>query len=779
MNMKNTYKHIAAALAFIAAVSCAKQEEITPSDYNQSGTYEYILNVTQENNTKVSMDGLSILWDQEDQIGVSCTYKDADNKNQYASVKNSGGAQSIANKENYTPSTSATFQLNLTEGYTPKAIGYPYTDNMKITSGGGDNNVRIDVNIPRVQIGILNNIPNQSFAMVGKVDDGECRVYNVGAVIQFEIKSSNITSLKFEGNNSEIISGLRYYYIENGNFAYERYQSDKTTPHGTTDVTLVPSGETFEPGIYNFVVSPNTLTNGFTLTLTNSEGAKAVRKTSSEFKIERNHKYTQFGSDQGWFKSANTLAAGDLGSANGNTATLSGLVATDVIYEGDEYGFETSTDGINWTKFEGEITNRFSEITHNGSDKTIVTALNTFTAKLTGLVPEMEQYYRVYYKKSNGIITYCKEKAFKTYAEAESVKIDLYNGWSEGYWPFTNLPYGTETGLISGQSGAAQHKGKEIELMTTTGTFVAKIENGCWLNAYNGCLTMQPLANDYLKFPVIKGKKPVCVSMTVGSVNGNDFGLPGVYKFEENVEPTRAGGGSNWDGTKAKKYDTHTWELINTDDSQYGIAFSKKNNCYISYLEVVYAPNVNEVEQVIKQDLVFVIPYGNHDSSTPNYNSEFAESSAKNWPFDGTGSPTKIGKWNDENIYFSATYPDFKYSFSIQQEVSGCFRITNAGLIYGGTAGDYMKIHPVVGYKLTGIKIRGGNKATIYSVKDSSNTTVTGGSAQTISSAYDSTIEFTLNNTSPNTEYRLTIEKSGSSTASSIREMWITYELAE
>ena len=74
--MKTTFRYLAAAFTVIAAVSCAKHEELGPQVEAPVGTYQYLLNVSHENDgTKTSLgeDGLSILWSKEDQIGIACS----------------------------------------------------------------------------------------------------------------------------------------------------------------------------------------------------------------------------------------------------------------------------------------------------------------------------------------------------------------------------------------------------------------------------------------------------------------------------------------------------------------------------------------------------------------------------------------------------------------------------------------------------------------------------------------------------------------------------------
>ena len=770
--MKNTFKYFAAALTVIAAVSCAKQE-LAPEEGktpDSVGTYQYILNVTQED-TKVSMDGLSVLWEKDDQIGIlgqAKTKEGIDEEtgetiytNEYRDVEECGGAQSILDSENYTPSTSATFNLQLTEGHTPLAASYPYYSGLYYTQSSKEpvNGGHLCCGYtPAEQTARKDNIPAGAMTMVGRVysTDNTCQLMNVCAVIKFEIKNEDITSLRFEGNNSEIISGMRLYFVREGKNSPDVLgTAARDAASATSYVNLVPEGDVFEPGVYYFTVSPNNLTEGFTMTLTNSNGVQAIRRTDVPFNIERNTKYTNFGSDSGWFKDVFTVNASDLGTADGTTATLIGVVAS-AIAEGDEYGFETSTDGTTWTKFEGALTERFSSL----SDSKIQ---NIFTATQTGLTPGATTYYRAYYKRaSTGAITYGKSKSFETYANAKSVKMDLLNGWNDTNWPFTNLIYGTD--LKSGTSSVATNKSNELTLTTSSGSFIARASSGFWLNTSNGALTFKPNVGEYIKLPVEGGKRPVCVIMTFGNSNGQPQGKPAIYMGNEESS-AQVAGGAPFDGSKTIKYDSHTWNLSNTNDSQHMIYFGSKSNCYLSYLEVVYE-EVSTDDSTINQNLIFCDGTGDHNDGA---------TVIKTWPF--TGSHTALPTWsNQAGPFWTTTYPDLKYSFHVEVESGDFWGHTRAGFFFGGTIGDYMSFLPVENYKITYIKIRSGSAATKYSVQDTSGSIVNGGDEVKISSTYDSIVEFELTGTSPNTEYRLVLGSEAKAGRAAIREMWITYE---
>ena len=774
--MKNTFRYIFAAAAVLAAFSCTKQEEMTPEEGKTPvSTYEYLLNVTHENDTKTTMDGVQILWSADDKIGVTGTKAGV-----YADASVFGGEKSMVDAENYTPSGSATFDLAFPDDgavYKPIAVVYPYYKKAKVTSGKSVNNGTIcNVEVPATQVGVKGNIPVGAMPMTGYVtSDNQCQMVNCGAVIKFVINREDVTSLVFQTNNSEKIAGESYHYIKIAETDEVNKVGDvvKEKPiEGSSAVTLIPSGEAFAKGEYYFVVAPAELTEGFSITLTAQDGSKATRSTSTPFTIERNHKYVNFGSDN-WFKKISTGAAGDLGSVDGTTATLYAVVSGTDIADGEEYGFETSTDGETWEKYTGTVSRRTSVLTSYNT-------LNVLTAPLTGLAPETTYYYRAYYTHSTGVTTYCQVKSFNTYAKAESAIIDMYSGYDTNYWPFKNVTY--ETDIVKGQSGDAKYKNEEFDMTTISGdAFTAKATGGVWLGNSNGCFTMSTFAGDYLKFPVIEGKKPVSVTMVIGGKNGKNQGLPSINKFEEGSTTPIS---TQWDGTSAAIYDSYTWNLNNTDNSQYGILFNAnaKNNFYISYLEVVYVDeSVADVKPAkIEQNLLFCDGTGDHGKGA---------TIIQLWPF--TGSHASRPAWKEGNDfpsgpYYTPDHPELKYSFNVQTFNAEYWKQTRAGFIFGGTINDYMAFLPVEDYRLTAVKIRGGSKATVYSMTDTSlkpipatdasNNSVT---TQKIGTAYDSEIEFKLSETSANTEYRLVLGTAGKDGVANIREMWITYELVK
>lgn len=567
IGMDTLNRIILAAIISVAAVSCSEKVENNSLGESPAPMVSMTLRVSQDSLTRVSMDGLSLLWDASDKIAV-CSMDSEGNR---VNAQNSGGAHGILNSSEYVPSTSADFEINLPAGLTPLAVAYPYFASM--SSEGEGELLACNFTIPEVQTAVKDDIPTGSFALVGAFDGTECHLHNACAVIRFDIVSSDIASLEFRGNNGEYVAGRKYCYAKSGEVSRKTYSSSKT-------LILKPSGEVFDPGTYYFCVWPNDFTQGFTISLTNKDGLTSER-SSGAFVVKRNKKYVGFGSENGWFRKVVTGVAGQLGTAGGNTATLYGIAPDDKA-ETDEVGFQISTDGKEWIKLEGSSVNRFS------TDPLI----NVFTMTATDLTPDTPYYYRAYCKSADGVTSFGGVKNFSTVANAESAILDLYNGYDTNYWPITNLELGN--GINKGSSANAVSKGKELAITTKSGhTFSTKNTNGVWINSATGALTMGKADGDYINFPKISGKKPVFVSVVVGNVannadpnhGNNNFGRPSIRKIGSVTDAT---GGAPWNPLPLSINDIHSWQLSGTDDSQYQMYFNHASNRYIRYLEVVY-----------------------------------------------------------------------------------------------------------------------------------------------------------------------------------------------
>ena len=742
--MKSILKYIFAISAIALTSACTEQiEENNPADSGAVNTYEYRLSVSQESTSKASIDGASILWDKTDELCICSTDGNGAAKN----ASESGGRHGIADGENYVPSTSADFVLNIPEGLSPIAAAYPYYNGM--TWENTDENqaeefIACNFTIPEKQTAVLGNLPKDAFAMIGRIENGNCQMHTACAVIKFEITNENITSLEFKGNNDEFVSGRMYVYASTGEISRETNSVAKR-------VLLTPEGEVFEKGEYFFVTWPQNYKKGFTITITSSDGQTAVR-SSGAFETKRNRKYTGFGSDQGWVRNITTGTASKIGTQDGTTASLYGILPSS-LDETDVYGFEISENEVDWTVAEGVITKRF----------TSKPSANIFYMDITGLTPGKSYYYRMYFNAGKGVTTYGRTETFKTYADSESAIINLYNCVSPDYWPFTDVKCNSESEtmayLLQGTSSAARYKDEVLIMTTADGyQFTAKVAGGLWLGSTTLTMGKASAEGDYLRFPIVEGKRPVSVSMVAGSManqdkpsdSNNNLGRPSIEKVGTDQNTLV---GAIWNPLPLYINKTHTWELANTEaDAQYQMAFNHASNRYIKYLEVVYQNTAAEVK---------------NKTITWDFNA------SSSWPFTSPAANFRTSREKRDGVETDLEYRTIDgYTGRIHTSANGKDGVDGDGvyskpfynsgdkyLCFGTYPGDYITLPVVEGMVLKTITLTqghagGGTKIDFGTVDAAGNFTSYGYGVKTLETK-EAVHKYQLTDTKADTEYVL------------------------
>ena len=125
---------------------------------------------------------------------------------------------------------------------------------------------------------------NLTIGEVVKVDETTygASLKNVCGLLKFSVPAG-ITSVKIEGNNGEILSGV--VYID-----YNEGQPEWTAKEGVKEVTVIPrkSDENYTAGTYYACVLPQTFEEGITVTLTDVNGYTAQTKGSNPLALGRN-----------------------------------------------------------------------------------------------------------------------------------------------------------------------------------------------------------------------------------------------------------------------------------------------------------------------------------------------------------------------------------------------------------------------------------------------------------------------------------------------------------
>ena len=274
---------IAFAFVAIAMFACSKQDDASEGMLLNKEGEKTVFYATTEGSTTSGTPGtkvyadenLRVLWNADDRISI---FNKSTANAQYAFTgsdgDNSGGFEEVV------PIKS---RAALDHIY---AV-YPYSTSNSINNDG----TQITLNLPAVQAYRQNSFGVGANTMVAVTDDSFLGFKNVCGFLRFRFYGDNVTvqSIKFEGNNGEKIAGKAYVAPVMGGVPTVSMDATATgsiTMNCAEAVTLGTSSTDFTEFI--FVIPPTTLSGGFTVTVTDNNGATCVRKYSKSITISRN-----------------------------------------------------------------------------------------------------------------------------------------------------------------------------------------------------------------------------------------------------------------------------------------------------------------------------------------------------------------------------------------------------------------------------------------------------------------------------------------------------------
>lgn len=258
--MRNTYKTILAMMAGAIMLGACSEK---PISQDSPAFKQLTISVSQEDETKVSMDGKSILWSESDCISIFSRFPDGDNYqtplNNKFTIENGVGNRSAS----FSGSVETT-----SDGY---LAVYPYSAET-VASNGGDNifiagwNAQTQVAVPggidpsKVLMGGYAPVPtepsSQSFSFG--------TIYNLCSYVRFTT-TSTCSRIEFKSNGSQALASVdvRIVDLKKGmeNYGIHDYGTASNT------ISLVPEEEYgfISPGTYTIAVLPGTLPSGFTI----------------------------------------------------------------------------------------------------------------------------------------------------------------------------------------------------------------------------------------------------------------------------------------------------------------------------------------------------------------------------------------------------------------------------------------------------------------------------------------------------------------------------------
>ncbi len=265
--MKKIYILIALGLALAA---CQKEKKVQDEELATSvNKVQMSFNAIGEA-TKANISGSSIIWDADDKIAI---FDGSETKNAFSLTSGAG------NK-------NASFSGTAGEAATYFAVA-PFEAWTNLSTA----NSWISVNISHNQT-IVGDHCVDSKALVSTASaagTNNLEFSNQFALLKVTLERSDIMAVTLKGNNGESVAGTNHF-IYAGDGAPQMDLSNA----GQKEVDLIykasssASASAFPAGDYYIAIWPTTFSKGYSIILTDENGSKAVRATSTEQVFARN-----------------------------------------------------------------------------------------------------------------------------------------------------------------------------------------------------------------------------------------------------------------------------------------------------------------------------------------------------------------------------------------------------------------------------------------------------------------------------------------------------------
>ena len=231
-----------------------------------------------DSETKVFADSqMRVLWNAVDQISVF----NKDTYNQPYQFKgedgdNSGGFRKINVDEEFDTANSIDHIYSI----------YPYQSTTKISNDG-----EISVALPSQQYYKQNSFGIGANTMMSVTDDNHLKFRNVGSYLSLKLygESVFVKSITLKGNNHEKLAGAAKVTMPLDGTPTVEMQDDATESITLICEVPVALGSTADDYVeFWFVVPPTTFSNGFSVTVTDSQDGTFEKSSSKELFLTRN-----------------------------------------------------------------------------------------------------------------------------------------------------------------------------------------------------------------------------------------------------------------------------------------------------------------------------------------------------------------------------------------------------------------------------------------------------------------------------------------------------------
>ena len=230
--------------------------------------------------SRVYADGqMRVLWNEGDRISIfqKNTYND-----QFVFLGDNGDA-------------AGDFELVESSSYhTGNDLDYNYAVYPYNSRNTSDNDANLTVTLPSTQVYKENSFGIGANTMVAKSDGLDLHFKNVGGYLSFKLygEGVSVSKVSLKGNNGELLAGRAVIAVEDGLPVIKRFResdlnSESIDLECDPPVALEKTAE--ESKEFWFVVPPIIFEEGFTVSVTASDGSVFTKKQSSAFEVVRSY----------------------------------------------------------------------------------------------------------------------------------------------------------------------------------------------------------------------------------------------------------------------------------------------------------------------------------------------------------------------------------------------------------------------------------------------------------------------------------------------------------
>ena len=276
--MKKFFHYFIIGITAVSLLSCAK-EIATEENVNVPSEEEVVVvnpnavpmvfNATKENpDTKSNISGNSILWEDSDKIAIF----DGTALNEFTASSVSG--------------TGASFS-----GSAEPVSEYYAVAPFEAATNLSTANTRISITVPHNQVVIGSHCVDSKALVSTAVASGttDLDFENQFALMKVTITKDNIIGVTVKGNNDESIAGsAHFYYAGDGAPKVDLSNAGQKSVNLTYKATASSSNSAFPTGDYYIVIWPKDFSSGYSVILTDEDGGKSLKSTSSSQSFSRN-----------------------------------------------------------------------------------------------------------------------------------------------------------------------------------------------------------------------------------------------------------------------------------------------------------------------------------------------------------------------------------------------------------------------------------------------------------------------------------------------------------